>query len=140
MLQDGVSGRMYKWIRYFLHDRSSRVKVDGHLSDSVKMREGVPQGGVVSPTPFLVYINNTTVIPRHVSNTLHADDLAIWSSAKYTTSAASRIQDAASKVHKWTHDWGLQINQVKAQSTVFSLSTIQEQVKIKLGDSILPHP
>ena len=55
VLQAGVSGRMYKWIRCFLHDRSARVKVDGHLiSDSVKMREGVPQGGVVSPTLFLV--------------------------------------------------------------------------------------
>ena len=49
VLQAGVSGRMYKWIR-FLYDRSTRVKVDGHLSDSVKMREGVPQGGVVSHT------------------------------------------------------------------------------------------
>ena len=67
VLQAGVSGRMYKWIRCFLHDKSARVKVDGHLSDSVKMREGVPQGVVVSPTLFLVYINNlTTVIPRHV--------------------------------------------------------------------------
>ena len=46
VLQAGVSGQMYKWIRCFLHDRSTRVKVDGHLSDSVKMR-GVPQGGVV---------------------------------------------------------------------------------------------
>ena len=94
---------MYKWTRCFLHDRS--VKVDGHLSDSVKMREGVPHGGVVSPTLFLVYINNiTTVIPRHVSNTLHADDLAIWSSTEYTASAAYIIQDAANKVHKWTQD------------------------------------
>ena len=42
VLQAGVSGRMYKWIPSFLHERSTRVKVDGHLSDSVKMREGVP--------------------------------------------------------------------------------------------------
>ena len=89
------------------------------------MREGVPQGGGVggSPTLFPVYIDNiATVIPRHVSNTLHADDIDIWNSAEYTTAAAYRIQDAANKVHKWTHDWGLQINQVKSQSTVFSLS------------------
>jgi len=41
-------------------------------------------------------------------------------------------------VHKWTQDWGLQINQVKTQSTVFSLSTTTEQVKIRLGDRIIP--
>ena len=105
VLQAGVSGRMYTWIRCFLHDRSARVKVDGHLSDSVKMREGVPQGVVVSRTLFLVYINNiTTVIPRHVYNTLHVDDLAIWSSTEYTASAAYIIQDAANKTHNWKQD------------------------------------
>ena len=40
-------------------------------------------------------------------------------------------------MHTWTQYWGLQINQVKTQSTVFSLSTTKEQVKIKLGDRIL---
>ena len=69
VLQAGVSGRMYKWIRCFLHDRSARVKVDGHLSDSVKMRECVPQGGVVSTTLFLVYINNNPTLSQDMSPT-----------------------------------------------------------------------
>ena len=96
---------MYRWIRCFLHDRSARVKLDGHLSKRVKMPEGVPQGGVISPTLFLLYINNiTTVLPRHVSNTLHADDLAVWSASEYTTSSAYRIQEAVNKVEQWTND------------------------------------
>ena len=120
ILESGVSGRMYRWIRCFLHDRSARVKLDGYLSKSVKMREGVPQGGVISPTLFLLYINNiTTVLPRHVSNTLHADDLDVWSASEYTTSSAYRIQEAVNKVEQWTNDWGLQINEVKTQATVF---------------------
>ena len=137
-LESGVSGKMYRWIRCFLHDRSARVKLDGHLSKSVKMREGVPQGGVISPTLFLLYINNiTTVLPRHVSNTLHADDLAVWSASEYT-SFAYRIQEAVNKVEQWTNDWGLQISEVKTQATVFSLSTSKEKVAIKLGDKALP--
>ena len=42
VLQSRVSGRMYKWIRCFLQERSARVKLDGYMSESVKMREGVP--------------------------------------------------------------------------------------------------
>ena len=138
ILESDFSGRMYRWIRCFLHDRSARVKLDGHLSKSVKMRERVPQGGVISPTLFLLYINNiTTVLPRHVSNTLHADDLALWSASEYTTSAY-RIQEAVNKIEQWTNDWGLQISEVKIQATVFSLSTSKEKVAIKLGDKILP--
>ena len=88
ILESGGSGIMYRWIRCFLHDRSARIKLDGYFSRSVKMREGVPQGGVISPTLFLLHINNiTTVLPRHVSNTLHADDL-VWSASEYTTSSA----------------------------------------------------
>ena len=139
ILESGVSGRMYRWIRCFLHNRLATVKLDGHLSKSVKMQEGVPQGGVISPTLFLLYITNiTTVLPRHVSNILHADDLAVWSASEYTTSSAYRIQEAVNKVEQWTNDWGLQISEVKTQATVFSLSTSKEKVTIKLGDKTLP--
>ena len=105
ILESGGSGRMYRWIRCFLHNRSSRIKLVDHLSRSVNMREGVPQGGVISPIFFLLYINNiTTVLPRHVSNTLHADELAVWSASEYTTSSAYRIQEAVNKVERWTND------------------------------------
>ncbi|KAK7096645.1 hypothetical protein V1264_003726 [Littorina saxatilis] len=137
--QSGVTGRMYTWVKSFLHERSARVVLDGYHSVSVKMREGVPQGGVISPTLFLIYINDiTSAIPRHVSNTLHADDLAIWSSAEHTTSAAHRIQDGVKRIHQWTEDWGLQLNRVKSVATVFSLSTSKEKVNLKLGESALP--
>ena len=85
VLQSRVWGRMYKWIHCFLQDRSARVKLDGYMSESFKMREGVPQGGVISPTLFLLYIN---ILPRQMSNTVHADDHAVCSTADNTTSAA----------------------------------------------------
>ena len=139
VLQSQVSGRMYKWICCYLQDRSARVKLDGYMSESVKMREGVPQGGVISPTLFLLYINNiTTILPRHVSNTLHADDLAVWSAADHTTSAAYRIQEAVTRIQQWTDEWGLQISKIKTQATVFSLATLKEKITLKLGDRTLP--
>ena len=79
---------MHKCLSDFLFNRTARVKVDGTISRQVKLREGVPQGGVVSPTLFLVYINDiTTTVPRHVSNTLHADDFAVWCDEEHTTTA-----------------------------------------------------
>ena len=137
VLQSQVSGRMYKWIRCYLQDRSARVKLDGYMNESVKMR-GVPQGGVISPTLFLLYINITTILPRHVSNTLHADDLAVWSAADHTTSAAYRIQEAVTRIQQWTDEWGLQISKIKTQATVFSLATLKEKITLKLGDRTLP--
>ena len=69
LLQAGVHGKMYKRLSDFLFNRTARVKLDGMISRQVKVREGVPQGGVVSPTLFLVYINDiTTTVPRRVKH------------------------------------------------------------------------
>ena len=98
------------------------MKLDGILSKKVCLREGVPQGGVLSPTMFLVYINVIlTAISKRVLNTLHADDLAIWNTSEHTTIATYRTQEAISCINKWTLDWGIEININKTNSTLFSL-------------------
>ena len=75
------------------------MKFDGTISRQVKLREGVPQGGVVSRTLFLVYMNDiTTTVPRHVSKTLHADDFSAWCAEEHTTTAVRRIQNTINEV------------------------------------------
>ena len=78
LLRTDVRCKMYMWIQHFLFASTARVKLDGILGKKVCLREGIPQGGVLSPTLFLVFINDIlTTISKRVSNTLHADDLAI---------------------------------------------------------------
>ena len=127
------------WIQHFLFARTARVKLDGILSKKVCLFEGVPQGGVLSPTLFLVYINDVlTTLSKRVSNTLHADDLAIWNASEHTTTATYRIQEAISDISKWTLDWGFEINTSKTNSTLFSLSSSKEQIKLRLKGEIVP--
>ena len=72
-----------------------------------------------SPTLFLVYINDIlTTLSKRVSNTLHADDLAIWNASEHTTTATYRIQEAISGISKWTLDWGFEINTCKTNSAL----------------------
>ena len=75
---------------------------------------------------------------QRVSNTLHADDLAIWNASEHTITAAYRIEEAISDISKWTLDWGLEINTSKTNSTLFSLSTSKEQIKLQLKGEIVP--
>ena len=139
LLQTGVRKNMHMWIHHYLFARTARVKLDGHLSKKVCLKEGVPQGGVLSPTLFLVYINDVlATIPRQVSNTLHADDLAIWTASEHTGTATYRIQQAVNNIDQWTQDWGFEVNNTKTQATLFSLSTSKEQINLRLKDQALP--
>ena len=129
---------MIKWIKDFLFQRTARVKLDGTLSNLVKIREGVPQGGVISPILFLVYINDITkALPRRVLDTLHADDLAIWSKEESTATAAVRIQEAVTNVNNWTKTWALNLNLTKTVLLLFSLGP-KESVKIQLQGQPIP--
>ena len=139
LLQKGIGGRLFSWIKNLLIHRTARVIVDGEASHRVQLREGVPQGGVISPVLFLVFIDDiTSCVPQHVSNTLHADDFAVWSTTTYTTTAVKRIQATVDNVNQWNIDWGQEASKTKTCATLFSLSPKREEVRITFGREIIP--
>ena len=65
------------WINDFLTDRTQRVLVDGCLSDDTLVTLGVPQGTVLAPLLFLIFIND---LPENIASSikLYADDVLIY--------------------------------------------------------------
>ena len=99
------------------------------------MREGVPQGCVISPTFFLQHYNYS---PETCRTPYMQNGIAVWSAADHTTSAAYRIEEAVRRIHQWIDEWSLQISKIKTQATIFSLATLKEKITLKLGDRTLP--
>ena len=132
LLRNGVCEKMYNWPHNFLFQRTARVKLDGTLSNLVKMREGVLQDGIISPTLFIVYclykrpsdclINShfelfvhhlykrpTNCFTKSHFEHLHADNLAVWCLESSTATATYRMQNTIKNVSEWTSKWALNI-------------------------------
>ena len=58
LLRNGIASDMFNWIKSYLYDRRARVSVDRIHSKKILLRQGVPQGGVLSPTLFLLFVND----------------------------------------------------------------------------------
>ena len=125
--ESGVCGNMFRWISQYLNNRKARVHVDGEYSKKKVLREGVPQGGVLSPTLFLVFINDIMKdMSNRIQGAIYADDLVLWCSEEYLTTARFRMQEALNVLNSWTKKWLVKLNASKTTYTVFSLSTKEQ--------------
>ena len=70
---------MLKLIKNYLKDRTQKVLVNGKLSSPLKVKSGVPQGSILGPLLFILFINDMqTKISEHTQIALYADDTIIW--------------------------------------------------------------
>jgi ribonuclease HI len=136
--KSGVSGCMYQWISQYLNNRKARVHVNGTYSRKKTLKQGVPQGGVLSPTLFLVFINDIVRdLPRKVQGAIYADDLVLWCSEEHLTTANYRLQQALNILESWTKQWLVKINSRKTTYTVFSLSTKPQKANLHINGQTL---
>lgn len=129
-----VNGRMYKWVKAYLHNRRARVQIDGLKSKKVLLRHGVPQGGVLSPTLFLIFINDLVAeLPHGIKVAMYADDLVLWSTNEHASVATRSLQRAVDALAAWANRWCVSINTDKCSTTLFTLSPKQKAGVIQIN-------
>ena len=139
LLRNGVVNNMFSWIKSYLYNRRARVSLDSKThSKKFLLRHGVPQGGVLSPTLFLLFINDlVSELPRGVKAALYADDLVIWCKEEHASTATYRMQQALNTLDGWAEDWCVAVNKDKSSTTLFTLSPKQKAGTVTLGGTPL---
>ena len=104
----GVSGQVFAWIKSFLKDRSQRVLINGVKSSWVKVESGIPQGSVLGPLLFLIYVND---IPASLQSKclFFADDCKIFSPI-LNQDSVDRLQNDLDTLQLWSSIWQLPFN------------------------------
>ena len=107
----GIKGQTYQFIRSFLSGRSQTVIVDGMTSDPAPVTSGVPQGSVLGPVLFLLFIND---LPKAVKSKtrLFADDCIIYQEIRSRTDC-QQLQEDLISLAKWEQDWGMSFHPEK---------------------------
>ena len=124
LLDLGAPRLMTRWISAFLRTRTAAVMINGTMSKRVRMKQGLPQGSVLSPLLFVIFINDIVDnIPEGVEAPLFADDASVYSMDEDLEVAQARVQVAVSAIERWSLDNKLDLNVTKSCTFFFSTHT-----------------
>jgi ribonuclease HI len=117
----GLSGNIARLLQQFLLSRRNSVRLNSTVSPCYPASCGVPQGSVLSPTLFTLFINDIfESVPAAVCTSLYADDGALWITARTLQEALTEMQAALDSVTEWSHIWGLTLSLPKTHSLIFT--------------------
>ena len=122
----GITGQLHQLLASFLRDRQMSVVLDGQRSSTKHVNAGVPQGSILGPTLFLLYIND---LPDGMISKLvmYADDTTLFNSTerpKVNSQQRQQLCDALNKdlqaISEWGSQWLVAFNSSKTQSVLHS--------------------
>ena len=123
--QNGVCGKLLGFFESYLSNRKQRVSLNGFFSEYAAIESGVPQGSVLGPLLFLIYIND---LEKDIKSNVKffADDTMLYSIVKDPNLSASDLNHDLEKINQWAKQWKMAFNpdpNKQANEVLFSCKT-----------------
>ena len=133
----GVRGNLLSWFNSFLTKCYQRVVINGCFSDWLPVCSGVPQGSVLGPLLFLLYIDEVNHIVSNSVVKLFADDIALY---KEIVSPYDQklLQEDLTKIYQWSQLWQLNLNPRKCESICISFKRSPRVCEYHLNSQSIP--
>ena len=134
----GIRGVSLEFFRSYLSNRQQFVHLNGIDSSLKKISIGVPQGSILGPILFLIYINDLPDISSNLNFTLFADDTTVTLSGEDLPSLTSQVNNELNLLNDWAIQNRLTINTDKTEYILFSnrLANIDD-IQLKIGQDKL---
>ena len=131
----GIQSNIHKWITTWLTSRTQRVLVEGCTSSTKKVLSGVPQGTVLGPLMFLLYIND---IDTNITSSirLYADDCVLYRVIK-SPQDRDLLQQDLNQLVQWTQTWQMKLNIEKCVSMSCNRSPASTPVVYYISENAL---
>lgn len=115
----GIRGSLLSWMESYLSNRKQRVVINGCSSDWRKICAGVPQGSILGPLFFIIFINDI-VTDINSSIKLFADDTSLYLIVDDPLDTSNMLNSDLNKIHEWSMRWLVKFNPEKTESMVIS--------------------
>ena len=134
MRKIGLCNQVVDWTAAFLRDRTQTVTLRGTSSNPCPVTSGVPQGSVIGPALFLIYIND---LPNRVKSKvrLFADDTIIYT----TANNSDQLMGDLKSLEAWEREWNMEFHPAKCEYIRFSRKKNKAPApNYKLHDEVIP--
>ena len=115
----GITGPALKWFSSYLTGRLQYVEIDGISSDVLPLTTGVPQGSILGPLLFLIYMNDIPNATNQFNFILYADDTSLYSTIQIQETASINVNEQLGHVYDWLAVNKLSLNIKKTKYMIF---------------------
>ena len=109
----GIKGDILSWIRSFLAGRTQSVRVEGETSGWQNVLSGIPQGSVLGPLLFVIFINDMPEVVKRSICKLFADDCKLYGAIE--SNDDSKLKTDLANLQTWSNEWQLPFNATKCK-------------------------
>ena len=109
----GIKGKLWEWFKCYLSGRNQKILINGCLSPPLQVASGVPQGSILGPLLFIIYMND---LPSYISSAkslMFVDDTKCYCNINSTLDN-DILQNELNLIMSWNKKWSLSFNPTKS--------------------------
>ena len=136
----GIAESNLEWCTNYLDNRSQKTLANGILSEARTVKCGVPQGSVLGPLFFILYVNDVQAAINGATLQLYADDTVIYTASSSSNKAARKLQPSLNQFSTWCKANKLSLNATKTKLVVFGTRHKVKKARnvvVKIGNTPL---